>query len=137
MQAQYKANTESWVKFKKNPNSLERLNQITEEILRPDISLEESLRLFEGAVKETSPANQTFTHYLRPIHTSHHADASKPGYQKKLAILITLQCAKACIVGFGHVNSDCHTATSDFLELVFYPFLKGITIYSLISSHWM
>lgn len=127
---QYKANAYSWKLFKNDPPSLGVLTEITEKILSSDISLEESLRMFEEAVIKGNPKNKSYTHYLRPIHMAHNAEASKPDYKSKHAILVPLQCGKECIIGFGHKNYDFRTATGDFLETVFYPFLKGIYHFS-------
>lgn len=129
-ETQYKANAESWKLFKNDPRSLGVLTEITEKILSSDISLEESLRLFEKAVIKGNPTNKSYTHYLRPIHMAHKAEASNPDYKSKHAILVPLQCGKECIIGFGHKNYDSRTATGDFLETVFYFFLKGMNHFS-------
>jgi hypothetical protein len=134
--AQYKANAVSWKKFSARKESIAELEGLVADILaRPAMTLTEALEKYEALVKAVDPANVSYTHYLRCLLVEHHLEASAIGYVSKEAIVLALQCPKAEIVGFGHIEESYHTDTGRFMEIVLYPYLKCIYALSHIYPH--
>jgi capsule polysaccharide export protein KpsC/LpsZ len=90
------------------------------------LDLEKALAMYESMVKKQKPANKHYTHYLRSLLTKKKNVATDKDYKKKIAILVVLQCPKAASVGYGCVENENKTASGDWMETVFYPFLKGM-----------
>jgi capsule polysaccharide export protein KpsC/LpsZ len=90
------------------------------------LDLEKALAMYENMVKKVNPANRDYTHYLRSLLTKKKIAATRPDHKKKIAILVVLQCPKAASVRLGCVENEKKTASGDWMETVFYPFLKGM-----------
>jgi ribosomal protein S20 len=126
--AQYKANAESWDAFIKSKDSLSDMKTLYGKIQSniKSLDLEKALAMYESMVKKVNPANKDYTHYPRSILTKKKIAATDKDYKKKIAILVVLQCPKAASVGLGCVENEDKTASGDWMETVFYPFLKGM-----------
>jgi hypothetical protein len=125
---QYRANAESWDAFIKSKDSLSDMKTLYGKIQRDikSLDLEKALAMYESMVKKHKPANKDYTYYLRSLLTKKKIDATDKDYEKKIAILVVLQCPKAASVGLGCVEDENKTASGDWMETVFYPFLKGM-----------
>jgi hypothetical protein len=125
---QYRANAESWDAFVKSKDSLSDMKILYGKIQRDiqSLDLEKALALYENMIKKVNPANKDYTHYLRSLLTKKKIATTDPDHKKKMAVLVVLQCAKAASVGLGCVEDENKTASGDWMETVFYPFLKGM-----------
>jgi hypothetical protein len=115
---QYRANAESWDAFIKSKDRFQRDIK--------SLDLEKALAMYESMLKKVNPANKDYTYYLRSLLTEKKIAATDKDYEKKIAILVVLQCPKAASVGLGCVENENKTVSGDWMETVFYPFLKVI-----------
>lgn len=130
----YKSNAGTWHEFTKLKNSAELIQSWTDSINDDNVTLQESLKIFsDGVIKESGSSNSDFRHYEQDLLMGHLLETRTESYKEKIAILICLQCPMRDIVGFGHKDRDFETATGNFLDLVFYPFLKGIQLLNVYS----
>jgi len=125
---QYRANAESWDGFVKSKDSLSDMKTLYGKIQSDikSLDLEKALALYETMIKKVNPTNKDYTHYLRSLLTKKKIATTDPDHKMKIAVLVVLQCAKAASVGLGCVEDENKTASGDWMETVFYPFLKGM-----------